>query len=186
VYAVGLAHWLTGRRTESVQAVTGNYFFAEHAKHDVEDFGAVLMGMQGGVTATAIGGRYGWTSHPKGGSQKIVLYGSKGTQTFDAWRPRIEVFSEEADFAMPDVHPFDPMGMWGSTQREAGVMPKRRWMTPFDERGTMVRDVAHFVDCVDRNIEPEMNAAFAAPLTEVLMAAYASVAKGKAVTLPIE
>lgn len=184
VYAVALVHWLTGKKVESVFGITGNYVFAEHASHDIEDFGTMGLSMQDGVTATVVGGRFGWTSHPKGGPQRIVLIGTKGTLTFDAYRPRIEVYNDEADFSLPEVHALDPMGMWGSTQRKSGVMPKRRWMTTFDESTTMRDDVAEFIRCIEEDREPEMNPRTAVRFVEVILAGYASAAQGKEVNLP--
>ena len=70
VYSLALIHMLTGRTVESVFALTGNYFFADHAAVDVEDFGAMALRLEGGVTATAVGGRFGWSSHPKSGPQR--------------------------------------------------------------------------------------------------------------------
>ena len=43
VYPLTVIHWLTGRKAESVTALTGNYFFAEHVENDTEDFGAISM-----------------------------------------------------------------------------------------------------------------------------------------------
>ena len=186
VYAVGLAHWLTGRRAESVLGLTGNYVFAEHARLDVEDFGALAIAMEDGLTATVIGGRIGWMSHPKGGPQRVVLIGSKGTLTVDSWHPRVEIYNDEPDFTAPDIHPMDPMGMWASTQRESNVMPKCRWVTLAAEGRGLVDDVAAFIDRLEEGREPEMNARAAAPLTEVILAGYASAARGEVVALPLD
>lgn len=183
VYTVALVHWLTGKKTERVFGITGNYVFAEHAAHDIEDFGTMALTMQDGVTATIASGRLGWTSHPKGGPQRIVLIGTKGTFTFDAYTPRIEVYNDEADFSLPEVHPLDPMGMWGSTQREAGVMPKRRWMTTFDESATMRDDVSEFIRCIEEDREPEMSPRIAAHYVDVILAGYRSAARGEEVSL---
>ena len=185
VYAVALVHWLTGRKAESVFGLTGNYFFAEHVRLDIEDFGALAVTMEGGITATIMGGRFGWMSHPKGGSERLVLIGTAGTLTFDGSSPRIEVYNDEPDFTLPAVHPQDPMGMWAATQDEAGVMPKRRWVTLGREGRGLYDDVAAFIDCLEQDREPEMNARAAAPHVEVLLAGYASAARGEAVRLPL-
>ena len=185
VYALGLVYWLTGREVESVFGLTGNYVFAEHARHGLEDFGALALQLDGGLTATALGGRIGWMSHPKGGSHKVVLMGTKGAESFEAWRPRLEIYNDESGFTRPVTHPLDPMGMWASTQREAGVMPKRRWTTLEVEGQELVRDVAAFIDCLEKGREPDFNAAAAAHLTEVILAGYESAATGEAVGLPL-
>ncbi len=185
VYAIVLAHWLTGRKTESVMGLTGNYVFSEHASVDVEDFGAMALTMEGGVTATVVSGRIGWMSHPKGGPQRIVVIGSKGTMTFDGSRPRIEVYNDEPDFVTPYIHPMDPMGMWASTQRESNVAPKRRWVSAGGERPGLIDDVAAFVDCLERGEEPVLTAKKAAPMVEVILAGYVSAARGEPVKLPL-
>ena len=185
VYAVALVHWLTGRSAESVFGITGNYIFEDHARVDVEDVGMMAIEMQGGISATVVGGRIGWMSHPKSGPLRVVLIGTKGTLTFDAWQPRIEVYNDDEDFTLPRVHPLDPMGMWAATQRESGVMPKRRWATLQQEGADLANDIAAFIDCLDQDREPEMNARAAAPLVEVLLAGYVSAARGEAVRLPL-
>ena len=78
VYSLAWIHMLTGRAVESVFALTGNYFFADHAAVDVEDFGAMALRLEGGVTATAVGGRFGWSSHPKSGPQRDSGGGHEG------------------------------------------------------------------------------------------------------------
>ena len=40
--------------------------------------------------------------------------------------PYIEIYNDQPPFEMPLVHPFDPMSMWASTQREMQHMPKDR------------------------------------------------------------
>ena len=116
VYCVGIVHWLTERKTESVSCVTGNYFYREHATVDVEDFGAMALTMQDGVTATVLGGRIGWTSHPNAGPQRIVLIGTEGTMTFDPYRPRIEVYNDSPDFVLPPLDPVEPHGHVGCVE----------------------------------------------------------------------
>ena len=185
VYAVGLVHWLTGRKAESVYGLTGNYIFAEHARLDVEDFGALAIELEGGVSATVLGGRIGWMSHAKGGPHRVVLIGTEGALTFDGWRPRVEVYNDEPDFTAPTVNPKDPMGMWVSTTRETGLLPKRRWVPLGEEGADMAKDVAVFVDCLEQGREPEMNARAAAPLVEVILAGYISAARGEPVKLPL-
>ncbi len=82
VYPLTAIHWLTGLKAESVTALTGNYFFAEHIENDTEDFGAISMRLEGGISASIIAGRFGYMSHPGGGVQRIVLVGDRATATF--------------------------------------------------------------------------------------------------------
>ena len=185
VYSIGVVRWLTGRQVRSVYALTGNYVFAEHAGVDVEDFGAIALTMDGGVSATIVGGRIGWSSHPKSGPQKVVLIGTDGTLTIDAWRPRVEVYNDEPPFTPPPVNSLDPMGMWGPTAARYRALPRQTWVG-FDEHvNSMSADVAAFIDCIEQGREPEMNAATAAHLLEVILAGYVSSARGEPVDLPL-
>lgn len=179
VYAIGLCLWLAGSRAQEVTATTANYFFAEHAGVDVEDFGMAAMTLENGVIATATGGRIGYYSHPKGGPHRIVLVGSEGTETFDAWEPHIEVFNAEPLPILPTPHPDDPMSMWRSTQQESGVPSKKGWLALHDEFNWYPHDVKRFLDCLDAGVRPEISAGEAAQWLEVLMASYRSASVGE-------
>ncbi len=91
VYPVVMLMWLLGQKVRSVYAATGNYFFAEHQKNDMEDFGQMLLELESGVIATLAVGRTGWRSHPGSGLNRTYLIGSKGTAVVDAHRPRVEI-----------------------------------------------------------------------------------------------
>ena len=186
VYVVGLVHWLTGKKTESVFCITGNYFFAEHFKNDVEDFGAIIMTLEGGVTASIVGGRCGWMSHPSGGTQRIVLIGTEGMAVCDVNSPRVEVYNTEPNFVAPSVDSLDPMDMWGSTQRRHAVAPKQRWVPMGgDRRRSQYDDVVAFIDCIESGREPDMNVREAAALVDVILGGYVSAARGEPVRLPL-
>ena len=184
IYCIALAHWLTGRRAESVYCQTGNYFHAQHARVDVEDFGAMAIRMTGGLTATIVSGRFGWTSHPQNGPQRIILIGTEGSLTFDAYRPRVEIYNDDPDHTHPPLHLGDPMAMWGSTAVENPPVPKKRWAS-FDQADAMVTDVAAFIDCIETGRKPEIDPHVAAASTEVILGGYASAARKEEVTLPL-
>ncbi|HMF14690.1 MAG TPA: Gfo/Idh/MocA family oxidoreductase [Gemmataceae bacterium] len=181
VYPITLVHWLTGQKFASVRASTANFFFAEHAKHDVEDFGAIVATLDDGTHVTIAAGRTGWSSHPAGGVNRLVLVGSDRSVTIDAHRPRLEVYADEPSWTPPPAHPEDPMAFWTSTQRESGVRPKQTWI-PLEGPAN---DVACFLDRLDAQRETEMPASAAAHATEVLLAAYKSAATGSLVPLPL-
>ena len=183
IYSMAMLRALTPRRIESVYCQTSNYFHAEHVEMDVEDFGAMALTLEGGLSATVIGGRFGWMSHP-GNPQRIVLIGADGSMTFDGSRPRIELYNDEPDFVMPPAHPMDPSGMWSSTQAELDIPPKRRWVS-LDQSNTMAEDVADFVDCIETGRTPDMTAQVAAPITEAILGGYVSAASGEVVELPL-
>jgi len=127
VYPIGLGLWLSGGSPTEVSAVTGNYFFEQHLQNDTEDFGAVVFSTDNGVTVSAVGGRIGWDSHPAGGPHRITVIGTKGTERFDAWEPRLEVYGTGLKPRLPEPHPQDPMGMWRSTQQASGIPKKTQY-----------------------------------------------------------
>jgi predicted dehydrogenase len=183
VYPITLVRWLTGKKFRTVYGVTGNYFFQEHQKHNVEDFGLLACTLEDGLPVTIAAGRYGWTSHPAGGVNRVVLVGSERTLVADANRPRLEVYTDETPWVPPNVNPADPMGFWQSTQDEVHTRPKRTWVPaiPADAGA----DVKYFLDCLDSNRESEVSAAEAALATEVLLAGYRSAAGREVVALPL-
>lgn len=181
VYSLALISWLTGRRPRTVWATTSNYFFAEHARNDVEDFGTIALTLEGGLVATLTAGRIGWSSDPHAGPNRILLVGSRGSLLIDAFRPRLEVYADETPWTPPPVNPGDPMGFWRSGQIEAGVKPKRTWAV--DPLAAPVSEASYFVDCIEQGRESDMSAARAAEGIEVLMAAYRSASTGRPVRL---
>jgi len=94
LYPLVLFEWLTGSRVESVEAATANFFFTEHQANGAEDFAALLVGWEGGVETTITVGRSGWSSHPSHGIHQVHLVGTDSTATVDAYRPRLEIFSD--------------------------------------------------------------------------------------------
>ena len=184
VYAISLVRWLTGLKAESVSCITGNYFFAEHARNDVEDFGAMLTTLEGGVTASYVAGRYGWSSHASDGVQRLFLVGTEGTVMVDAHTPRIEVYNDEPNFQLPPLDPYDPMGMWGSTFETHPAIPKDRWL-PLPAADDFGDEVSNFIDCIETGKRPEIDARAAAEVLEVILGGYVSAASGEVVSLPL-
>ena len=113
-----------------------------------------------------------------------MVVGSERTLTFDAFRPRIELYNNEPDFVQPAVDPYDPMGMWGASHEAYSPMPKRRWVA-MPGPNTMALDVAAFIDCIEEGQEPAVSTRVAASLTEVILGAYVSAARGEEVRLPL-
>jgi predicted dehydrogenase len=182
VYPITLVRWLTGRRFRTVYGVTANYFFQEHQKLNVEDFGLISCTLDDGLPVTITAGRFGWTTHPAFGTNRLVLVGSERTAVVDANRPRLEVFTDEPAWTPPNVHPQDPMGFWSSTQDEVHTRPKTMWL-PAGPRAQS--DAAYFLDRLDANRDSELNAAEAAHSAEVLVAAYRSASTRGVVQLPL-
>ena len=182
VYAVSMVNWLTQKRVQRVFGGTANYFFQEHRNCGLEDFGALVLTLEDGITATIVGGRYGWQSHAQGGVRKVHLIGSEGALTFDASANRLEVFAAEPAFEPPEPHPLDPMGMWSSTQAGIGMQPKQQWID-LGNGDDGQREFGAFLDCIEKDVESEMNAEFAAHSVEIICAGYRSAATGEVIEL---
>ena len=182
VYAVSMVNWLTQKRVQRVFGGTANYFFKEHRDCGLEDFGALVLTLEDGITATIVGGRYGWQSHAQGGVRKVHLIGTKGSLTFDASANRLEVFAAEPAFEPPSPHPLDPMGMWSSTQSEIKMPPKQQWIDVGSDDDS-AREFGAFIDCIENGVESEMNAEFAAHSVEIICAGYRSAATGEVIDL---
>lgn len=180
VYPLVMARRALGRRVRRVVAVTGNYFFAEHLRHDMEDFGAALCELEGGGCLSVLAGRTGWRSHPAGGVHRASIVGERGSLAIDAHRPRVEVWADEVPWFAPSRHPLDPMAFWSGTQIESGVRPKNVWLTPHEE---LRDDAAYFLDCVERGRASDVSADLASDVLTTQLAAYRSAAEGRFVEL---
>lgn len=183
VYPITLIHWLTGQKFAKVHGLTANYFFAEHQKHDVEDFGLLSGTLEDGLPVTVAGGRCGWTTHPGFGFNQLLLVGSEGTALIDANRPRLEVCSDEAAWTPPNVNPEDPMGFWSSTQAAVHLRPKWAWS---NLPAAAQSDAAYFLDRLDADQDSDMSVTQASHAAEVLLATYLSASKGEVVELPLK
>ena len=182
LYPLVLFGWLTGESVTNVFAITSNFFFAEHQQNNVEDFATVSMRLSGGIDATITVGRTGWSSHPASGIHQLHLIGTEGSETIDAFRPRLETYSDVSPWTQPEhSHPEDPMGFWSSSQREVGAQPKSSWH-PVDS--AVASDASHFVDCLETGQPSDVPAALGAHAVEVILAAYESAAENRAVDLP--
>ncbi len=181
VYPLVLLRWLLGRDVKSVWGTTANYFFEEHQRTNMEDFGQATLELEDGLTATITAGRSGWRSHAMSGLHRTVLVGTKGIASIDLFRPRLEVWADEEPWKLPSRHPEDPMGFWASTQPEMGAAPKRAWVTPPDE----LSDTGYFLDCIEHGRPSDVTAEDAAKALEVILAVYQSAATGKKVALPL-
>jgi predicted dehydrogenase len=182
-YPLVLFQWLTGKRITSISGTTSNYFFAEHQRNDVEDFACLLLELEGGLEATITVGRTGWMSHPSHGIHQVHLVGTDKTVTIDAYRPRLEIYSDAPPWQQPEyAHPDDPMGFWTSTQREGGVKPKTAWW-PVDP--VVHSDAAYFLDCIEAGRESDVPAALGARTVTAILAAYEAAATGRTVCLQV-
>jgi predicted dehydrogenase len=184
VYPVVQQLWLLRRPVRRVFATTANHFFAEHQRDGFEDFGQLLLELEGGVVASVTAGRTGWRSHPAGGLDRTYLVGTRGTRVVDRHRPRLEVWADVEPWKAPPRDPSDPMGMWAPLPDSPyEARPKESWMTPFVPSWDI--DVGRFLDCLEHGRTPEVPADMAAQAMEILLAAYQSAASGGWVALPL-
>lgn len=181
VYSVVMLLALVRRQVRRVFAATGNYFFAEHQQHDLEDFGQMLLELDGGITASVTAGRTGWSSHPAGGLNRVTLVGSQQSVVLDAHRPRWELWTDAPSWTAPPRNPADPMAMWAPA--DAGVpaaSPKTDWWLPREPSWRI--DVEEFLSCLQHGRDGEVTVEMAASATAILAAAYRSAAAAGSVT----
>jgi len=181
VYPLVFLQWLLGRAPRTIYSVTANYFFAEHQRNDMEDFGQMVVEWDGGLISSIGAGRTGWTSHRGSGVNKIYLCGTNGVACVDAFRPRGEVFPNDEPWAAPARDADDPMGFWLSTSTR-GVRPKKDWLMPGPAG---LDDAAYFVECLTQGRPSDVPIAHAAGASELLFAAYRSAAEARVVALPL-
>lgn len=185
VYFVVMLLWLLRRNVRRVLAATENYFFAEHQARDVEDFGQMLLELEGGITASVTAARSGWHSHPSSGLNRVYLIGSQGAAVIDAHHPRTEIWSDTKPWAAPDRDPADPMAMWAPLPDSPfKASAKLNWIAP--STASWSTDTAHFLDCLEQGRDSEITIEMAAAATETLMAAYRSAATRRVVEIPLE
>lgn len=184
LYPLVLFQWLTGFKVVEVFATTHNYFFAEHQHNEVEDFACLSLRLENGVDATVTCGRTGWLSHPSSGVHQVRIVGTRGTEMIDAFRPRLETWSDSPPWLPPPPFAGDPMGFWSSTQAAMGVRPKRSWKAI---EPVVQSDTTAFLDCIEQERESDVPAAVGAHATEVILAAYQSAATGQpaAISAPV-
>ncbi len=182
LYPLVLFQWLTRGSFRDVYATTANYFFAEHQKNNVEDFSSLILTMDDDVQATITVGRTGWSTHPDFGIHQLHLVGSEQSVFLDAFRPRLEIYSDAPPWKQTETpHPEDPMGFWSSTTEEGGVEPKESWLTI---EKPLQSDAAHFLDCIEAGTDSDVNAAVGAHVVDVIMASYRSAAAREVVEIP--
>jgi len=140
-----------------------------------------MLGMQDGIETTITAGRSGWMSHPSHGIHQIHLVGTEGSMTIDAYRPRLEVYSDTEPWRQPQTpHPEDPMGFWSSTQKESGITQKTDWQSV---QPVLQSDTEFFLDCIEEDCQSDVPASVGAHAVQAIMAGYESAATGTTVRL---
>ena len=150
----------------------------------MENFGQMLLELEGGLVASISVGRTGWRSHPGGGLNRAFLIGTKSCALVDAHRPRVEIWGDVEPWLPPKRNPDDPMGMWLMPPGSPfSAKPRQSWLTL--PSTPCVTDLSHFLDCIEHGKESAVSAEVAAAATEVLIAGYQSAATHKTITLPL-
>lgn len=144
IYPVSLTAWLLGSRAVSVGAVTANHFFAEHLSRDVEDYGAMLVDFEGGVSASMTCGRVGWHGWRRPYLSRVVIVGERDTLVFDS-EPAELIVTSGRHVTAPERHELDPMEMWLSTRRANRPQPA---ISSIALAADGPPDVAAFVDAL--------------------------------------
>jgi predicted dehydrogenase len=180
VYPISLASWLLGGRALSVQAATANHFFAEHLSRDVEDYAAMLVNFDGGVTASITCGRVGWHAWRRPILARVVIVGQLDTLVFDS-EPAELIVSNARNVMPPARNALDPMEMWLSTRQGPRPQPATS-SVPLDGGNP---DVAAFVDSLNSGIQAGIGVDEAAHHCAVIAAAYRSAASvGDGIAVP--
>jgi predicted dehydrogenase len=185
VYAIDLIRWISETEISDVLCVTENYFFEEHKRNNVEDFGTISLTLDNDIISTVACGRIGWKSHPAGGRIRLLMVGTEGWLTVGPNNPRLAVYADEPPWTPPPINPDDPMSFWQSTQRESGAPPKSTWVSLY-QSGQSSNDVSKFIDYIDAGKESEMSAKDGAAAVEALMAGYLSASIDDVVSLPLQ
>ena len=180
-YPLMLFQWLTQQQFEFASAVTANYFFEQHQKHDVEDFAAMTIRLTGGIIASMTVGRCGWNSVPAGGIHRIRLTGTDGSESLDAFQTIEPRESPAIDSWRPKTdHPDDPMGFWSSTQSDDTVAPQSMWRPV---GSPVLADTTYFLDCLQSGCQSDVPVSMGLEAVRLMHGGYESAAEKRAVDI---
>jgi predicted dehydrogenase len=153
VHVADLLRWMLGKEFTKVYCEAGNLFHGK--KLEVDDLGCLHLEMEGGVQVSHIASWSRPASFPTWGDVTMELIGEKGTVFVDAFRQKLDVYSNAAS--------------------------KAEW-APYG--GNMdLGLVADFVASIRERRDPCASALDGIRATEVTVAAYRSLAQGKPVSI---
>ncbi|MBI3942432.1 MAG: Gfo/Idh/MocA family oxidoreductase [Chloroflexi bacterium] len=158
VYPVGAAQYLAGLKVTQVYATAGNYFFAPHKEHGVEDFGVACLTMERNVTATIVVGRSPTPNFPVVGDIYLRIHGTAGTLILDEHRPRLSIYAE-------------------------APAPRSRYMNS-DLKTSVGLLIDDLIASIRHNRSPLRTARDGQAITAVIEAAYRSVSSGQVENVP--
>ncbi len=161
LYPVGLVQYLAAAPVRTVYAQLGQYWLGSHASRGVEDFAAMHLTFANGVTATVTTGRFGRTTDPGSGVDKVAVVGTRGSIVVDGSPPAAVTYG-----------PADEFGKSATRLEGANA-------SGLDEQ------IAELVACIDAGRETSNNAHHGYAQVETLLAGYASYFQGAPITLPL-
>lgn len=165
-HAIEFFRWMLGRPAiKSIYAQMGTHVYKD--KTQGEDNALLIVEFANGVTALA---EESWTKLG-GMDDRAEVHGSKGVAYADLLHGNaIETYSAVGyDYAVEKA---------GSTVGWSFTIYEEIWNYGF------VHEMAHFVDCVERDEQPLVTGADGRAVLEALFAAYESAGTGRKVNLP--
>jgi myo-inositol 2-dehydrogenase / D-chiro-inositol 1-dehydrogenase len=165
-HAIEFFRWMLGRpKIKSVYAHMGTYLHTDKTAGD--DHAILILEFENGVTALA---EESWTK-PGGMDDRAELYGSEGVAYANLLQGNsILTYSRVGyDYAVEKA---------GSTLGWSFTIYEEAWNYGFPQ------ELAHFVECVKQDRQPEVTGEDGRAVLEAIFAAYESAGSGRKVELP--
>jgi predicted dehydrogenase len=165
-HAIEFFRWMLGRpKIKSVYAHMGTYLHMDKTEGD--DHAILILEFENGVTAMA---EESWTK-PGGMDDRAEVHGSQGVAYANLLQGNsILTYSRVGyDYAVEKA---------GSTVGWSFTIYEEAWNYGFPQ------EMAHFVDCVKRDRQPEVTGEDGRAVLEAIFAAYESAGSGRKVALP--
>jgi Predicted dehydrogenases and related proteins len=167
-HAIEFFRWMLGRpKIKSVYAHMGTYLHMDKTEGD--DQAILILEFENGVTAMA---EESWTK-PGGMDDRAEVHGSQGVAYANLLQGNsiLTYSSVGYDYAVEKA---------GSTVGWSFTIYEEAWNYGFPQ------EMAHFVDCVKRDRQPEVTGEDGRAVLEAIFAAYESAGSGRKVELPFQ
>lgn len=167
-HAIEFFRWMLGRpKIKSVYAHMGTYLHMDKTEGD--DHAILILEFENGVTAMA---EESWTK-PGGMDDRAEIHGSQGVAYANLLQGNsiLTYSSVGYDYAVEKA---------GSTVGWSFTIYEEAWNYGFPQ------EMAHFVDCVKRDRQPEVTGEDGRAVLEAIFAAYESAGSGRKVELPFQ
>ncbi len=165
-HAIEFFRWMLGRpKIKSVYAHMGTYLHTDKTEGD--DNSILIFEFENGATAVA---EESWTK-PGGMDDRAEVHGSQGVAYANLLQGNsiLTYSSIGYDYAVEKA---------GSTTGWSFTIYEEAWNYGFPQ------EMAHFVDCVRRDLQPEVTGEDGRAVLEAIFAAYESAGTGRRVELP--